>query len=428
MTQKIMHAGDGIHASYGEAFAAFAGSLPAAEHAARAAAFDEFIQHGFPDDAIERWHYTNLSTLPKQAVRLAAAAALDTAPWQLGDCDEFIWINGEPQGAATDAAGLPAPDAHAGLAGLHRAFARPGLQLALGAGEQRERPVHALTISTAAEAGEMTHLAHRISLARGAKVTVILQNVGTDGAARFITQSLAADLADGAQLTLIRLQDESRATTQWLQTDVNVGRDARFELINVDFGGKLIRNDWRVKLLAPGAQTELAGLFGSDARAHLDNQYEIDHVAAHGTSRQFFRGLGFGNSKTVLNGRVVVQRGAQKTDSEQSIANLMLAKGAEIDAKPELEIYADDVKCAHGATCGQLDDTAVFYLRTRGVPEATARALLTYSFANDVIARIAHAGLRERIARRITAALGAELDLDALSFEDETVDATGDAL
>src|SRR3546814_2270728 len=145
-----------------------------------------------------------------------------------------------------------------------------------------------------------------------------------------------------------------------------------------------------------------------------DLQYEINHAAPHGTSHQYFRGIGFGPSKAVLNGRVVVQPGAQKTDSDQRIANLMLAKGAEINAKPELEIYADDVKCAHGATCGQLDDTAVFYLRTRGVPEAQARALLTYSFINSVLEKIPHAGLRTRIALQITAQLGADLDLSAI--------------
>lgn len=412
---------DSIHASYGAAFSQFAGTLAAAEHAARSAAFDEFVQHGLPDDSIERWHYTDLSAFPKKAVQLAgASASVEVSRWQLQDCDEHIWLNGRrAAGTAEDRPqALPSLDAHAGLAGLHRAFARSGLQLDVAKDTQLPRPVHALTVSTAAAAGEMSHLAHRIHLARGARATVILQNVGVDGAERFATQSLSVDLEDGAQLTLIRVQDESRTTTQWLQTGVTVGRDARFDLVNIDLGGKLIRNDWRVKLAAPGAQTELAGLFAADARVHLDNQYEIDHAAEHGTSRQYFRGLGFGTSKAVLNGRVVVRPGAQKTDSEQRIANLMLAKGAEIDAKPELEIYADDVKCAHGASCGQLDDTAIFYLRARGVPEAQARALLTYSFANDVLAKIPHADLRARVAARITAALGADLDLSALTAGD----------
>lgn len=409
-----MSDGSGIHASYGEAFARFAGGLGAAEHAARAAAFEEFVRHGLPDDSSERWHYTNLRALPARPVHLATAPeATDLSAWRLDDCEEQLWLNGRPLAVASiEAAPLPALDAHAGLAGLHRAFALPGLQLHLGRGERRARPVHALCISGAREDGEMHHLAHRIVLDANAEAVVILQQIGLDGAARLATQSLAVTLGAGARLTLVRLQAESRATTQWLQMEASVARDAQLAVVNVDLGGGLIRNDWRVKLADTGAQAELAGLFAADARVHLDNQYEIDHAAPRGTSRQHFRGLGFGTSKAILNGRVVVQRGAQKTDSEQRIANLMFAKGAEIDAKPELEIYADDVKCAHGASCGQLDETAVFYLRTRGVPEAEARALLTYSFVDEVLRRIPHAGLRRRIAQRITARLGANLDFD----------------
>jgi len=416
-----------IHASYSEAFAQFSSSLSGVERSARAAAFDAFRQFGLPDDSIERWHYTNLAALPAQPVRLPGAADADAQPWRLADCDEHVFINGRRvAGANTIDESLPLPDTHAGLAGLHRAFAQPGLQLVIARNTAAAQPIHLLTVSSAQQAGEMVHLAHRVKLERGAQATLIVQNVGLPGAERFATQSLAIELEDGAQLTLVRVQDESRSTTQWLHCATTVGRDARFALVNIDLGGKLIRNDWRVTLAAPGSYTELAGLFASDQKVHLDNQYETDHATTHGTSRQFFRGLGFGPSKSVLNGRVVMQRGAQKSDSEQSIASLMLAKGAEIDAKPELEIYADDVKAAHGVSCGQLDLASVFYLRARGVPEATARALLTYSFANDVIEKIPHAELRKRVAQRITAALGAELDLDALSIPPEAFEADGE--
>ncbi|WP_043113663.1 SufB/SufD family protein [Solimonas soli] len=420
-------ASDSIHASYGEAFAQLAGSLSGIERSARAAAFDAFLEFGLPDDSIERWHYTNLAALPARPVRLAAAVDTPYGSWRLAGCDEHVFVNGRRvAGADTVEDTLPLPDTHAGLAGLHRAFAQPGLQLVVARRATLAQPVHLLTVSNAQDTGEMTHLAHRVKLERGAQATLIVQNVGLPGAERLGTQSLAIELDEGARLTLVRVQDESRATTQWLHCAATVGRDARLSLVNVDLGGQLIRNDWRVRLDAPGAYAELAGLFASEQKVHLDNQYEIDHATTHGTSRQFFRGLGFGPSRSVLNGRVVMQRGAQKSDSEQSIASLMLAKGAEIDAKPELEIYADDVKAAHGVSCGQLDPAAVFYLRARGVSEATARALLTYSFANDVIEKIPHAGLRTRVAQRITAALGADLDLDALRVPPGAVEAEGE--
>ncbi len=405
-----------IHASYGEAFTRFADALPAAERARRQTAFGAFEREGFPGRDIERWHYTDLTRFGAQPVQLAAAdAGADLAALALDGCEQRVWRNGRTQQASTAAALAPMAGAHEGLSGLHEAFALPGLQLALGADEALARPLHLISVSSASVAGEMHHLAHRISLARGARAVIILEQIGLPGAARFITQTLGAELGDGAELTLIRLQNESDATTQWLQTRVSVGRDARLKIVNVDFGGALIRNDWNVVLNAPGASAEIYGLFAPDGRTHLDNQYEIEHAAPHGTSRETFRGLGFDKSHSILNGRVVVKPGAMKTDSEQRIANLIFAKGAEIDAKPELEIYADDVKCAHGAACGQLDEQAVFYLRSRGVPQAEARALLTLSFANEVLAQIGHDGLRRRVAAQIAARLGSRIEIEALA-------------
>lgn len=404
-----------VHDSYAAAFAAFSAARPASERSARAQAFATFSREGLPDRSLESWRYTDLRPLGARSVQLPQAARLDVSPWRLAGCEEHLWINGQP--AAGGDGALPHPlelHAHAGLAGLHRAFARPGLQLALGADQQLETPAHLLTVTSGEAAGAMHHLAHRLQLARGARATLIVQNVGVGTTEHFSTQSLLIDLAEGTELTVIRVQDENTASTAWLQTQVTVGRDARFELVNVDLGGALIRNDWQVKLAAPGATAEVAGLFAADGRTHLDNQYEIEHAAPHGRSRETFRGLAFGRSQSILNGRVVVRPGAAKTDSEQRIASLMLSKGAEICAKPELEIYADDVKCAHGASCGQLDEHSVFYLRSRGVPEAQARALLTYSFANEILRRIAHEALRQRVTSRLAARLGATLDLEML--------------
>lgn len=404
-----------IHASYGEAFTRFSETLSAADRARRQAAFGTFEREGFPGRNIERWHYTDLTRFGAQPVQLAAADAdADLATLALDGCEQRVWRNGRAQQADHAAPALaPMAGAHDGLTGLHEAFALPGLQLALSANETLARPLHLISVSSATAAGEMHHLAHRIALARGARAVIILEQLGLPGEARFVTQTLSADLDDGAELTLIRLQNEADTTTQWLQTRATVGRDARLKIVNLDFGGALIRNDWNVVLNAAGASAEVYGLFAPDGRTHLDNQYEIEHAAPHGTSRETFRGLGFGKSHSILNGRVVVKPGAMKTDSEQRIANLILAKGAEIDAKPELEIYADDVKCAHGAACGQLDKQAVFYLRSRGVPEAEARALLTLSFANEVLAQIPHDGLRRRIAAQIAARLGSTIDIGA---------------
>lgn len=403
----------GIHESYGEAFTRFAASVPAAERAAREAAFARFAAAGFPDDGIERWHYSDLSKLGQLAVTLAdAALAPDPAPWSLSETTRQVWHNARALQPNLPRLGFDLDTVHAGFAGLHQAFAQDGLQLEVAANTTLAQPVHALMLSSGSEPGAMHHLAHRIRLGRGARAAVIIEHAGLPGAARLHTQSLHVDLADNAELTLVRVQDESETTTQWLQTAARLARDARLKIINIDLGGGLVRNDWNVGLAAAGASAEIAGLFAIDGSTRLDNQYEIEHAAAHGTSRENFRGLGFGRSRAVLNGRVVVRPGAVKTDSEQRIANLLLARGAEINAKPELEIYADDVKCAHGNSCGQLDAKAVFYLRSRGVPDALARALLTYGFASEILVQIPHAGLQRRIAQRVVSRLGAGLDLD----------------
>lgn len=397
-------------ASYEQAFARFLAQRPAAEQALRSEAFARFREQGFPDRSTEAWHYTDLTALAGLDVQLSTGASVDATPWALEGCSTQVWVNGE-SAQPTSSYQVPAGYVHGGLGGLHGAFARQGLDLHLAAGESPPQPLLALCLSTADSAREMHHLAHRIRLDRGSRAIVILREAGLGEGTRWITRSLEIDLADGAELTLLRVQEETAATTQWFQGTARLQRDARLHLVTVDLGGALARNDWRIRLAAPGAQAQIHGLFAPTGRSHVDNQIEIEHAAPHTTSREVFRGLGFERSRAVLNGRVVVRPGAAKTDSEQRIASLMLSKQAEINAKPELEIYADDVKCAHGATFGQLDRNAIFYLRARGVPEATARGLLTCSFANEVLGQIAHEGLRTQVARVLLQRLGVGADL-----------------
>lgn len=401
--------------AYAQAFERFnAGRRDAAQ---RADAFDTFLKAGFPARETEVWHYTDLSPLSLLDVRLPVsdAAAPDLSAWALDGCTQQTWLDGRPQQADSALALPEGPFVHEGLGALHRAFALPGLNLDLAAGTQQAQPLHALLVSNSRTAQEMQHLHHRIRLGRGARAVVILRHVGLGSVERWITHSLDIELGDGAQLQLVRVQEETAATTQWTQVSARTGRDAKLDVISVDLGGALTRNDWRIKLAAPGGDAQVHGLFAPTDRMQLDNQFEIEHAAPHCSSREVFRSLGFERSRSVLNGRVVVRPGAMKTDSEQRVASLVMSPGAEINAKPELEIYADDVKCAHGNTFGQLDRNAVFYLRSRGVPEATARGLLTYSFANEILAQIPHEGLRRHVAATILKRLGSELDPESLA-------------
>ncbi|MFA5938759.1 MAG: Fe-S cluster assembly protein SufD [Sinimarinibacterium sp.] len=427
--------------AYLSAFERYSAQLPAAERQTRSAALRRFIDIGLPTTDLEEWKYTDFDKLAGEAVTLAEPSTQpDLAAWRLADADTHVWLNGMPQSSlsprnaggeafgssGTDIESVPirpnagegggAGDAsHPGFAALNTAFARPGLQLDLAAGQTLEKPIQALLVTQPLADGEMVHLQHRIRLGENARATVLLHDLGLGDATRWLTQTLDIDLAAGAQLQLIRVQDESAGARSWFQATARLRDGARLDAVQIDFGGGIVRNDWRVALLAPGATTAVHGLFAPTGRTHVDNHTQIDHRAPHCTSREFVRGLAWERAHAVFNGKIVVHPGAQKTDSEQRIANLLLSKQAQINAKPELEIYADDVKCAHGATFGRLDLTALFYLRTRGVPEAAARALLTFSFANQILQHIAWPALRQAVTARFLARMGGGLDAGELT-------------
>jgi Fe-S cluster assembly protein SufD len=172
-----------------------------------------------------------------------------------------------------------------------------------------------------------------------------------------------------------------------------------------DLGGKLVRNDIAIDLVGAGAQTELFGLFLAGHGQHVDDHTAIDHSAGETLSREMFRGIIGDRGRGVFNGRVLVKPGCQRIDAQQSNDNLLLGENAEIDTKPELEIYANDVKCGHGSTVGELDNEQLFYLRTRGLDASSARRILTSAFAATVIERVSDEGLRRDFLERVTARL-----------------------
>jgi Fe-S cluster assembly protein SufD len=182
---------------------------------------------------------------------------------------------------------------------------------------------------------------------------------------------------------------------------VHQDRDSRFASHSISFGGQLARNDINIVLDAEGAGCTLNGLFMVGGRQHVDFHTRVDHAKPNGSSEEVYKGILDGRARGVFNGRVKVHPGAQKTDAQQSNKNLLLSRDAEIDTKPELEIYADDVKCAHGATVGQLDEHALFYLRSRGIGESQARGLLTYGFAREILDRMHLTSLRDKLTEKL---------------------------
>jgi Fe-S cluster assembly protein SufD len=186
---------------------------------------------------------------------------------------------------------------------------------------------------------------------------------------------------------------------------VRIGRDARYVHHTHAFGGQYARTDLRVRLDAPGANAALYGLFFADGSRHVDLRVLVDHAAPHTTSRQVYRGVGAGRGRGAYDGKVLIRHGAPKASSEQSSRNLLLSPLAEIDSRPQLEIYTDDVKAGHGATTGALDETMLFYLLSRGLDRATARGVLTFAFAEDVVAQVRIPELRRFLEKRVVLGL-----------------------
>jgi Fe-S cluster assembly protein SufD len=226
------------------------------------------------------------------------------------------------------------------------------------------------------------------------------------GRAHFTNAVIEVDVGANARVELTVVQRENDAALHASLTAVRLARDARFASRVVTLGGRLVRNDLCVVLAGEGAECALDGLYLGTGERLVDNHSLVDHAVPHCASRQLYKGVLGGASRGVFRGRVIVRPGAQKTDAAQTNPNLLLSDAAEIDSKPQLEIYADDVKCSHGSAIGRLDENALFYLRSRAIGEREARALLTHGFAAEILAGLPEPlrePLAEEFARRVAA-------------------------
>ncbi|MBL6750105.1 MAG: Fe-S cluster assembly protein SufD [Nevskia sp.] len=394
-----------MSAAYQQAFERFSGTLDRGDRDRRQARFERFAGAGFPGPHEERWRYTDISGLAAREFALPAAADIDLGETLLAGCDHLVYVNGYLDRTRSTAAALhgvaaaEGPDDD-GIAALNAAFDGGGLQLRLASGETLPRPLNVVAAIAAPSAPGMVHQRHRIELGENSQATVVFQFAGRGGE-RLATQRVEIRLAPGARLMLYRVEDEAAGGTLLSTIQASLARASTLRAVTVDCGGGLARHDFNIALDGAGAEAALAGLYRPQAGGHVDNHAQVVHAAPHCRSRMLFRGIVDARTRAVLNGRVVVQPGAQKTDSEQRIANLLLSPRAEVDAKPELEIYADDVKCAHGATVGRIDETALGYLRSRGIDAGQARALLLRAFAGEVLARIGLPALRAALNARL---------------------------
>jgi Fe-S cluster assembly protein SufD len=281
---------------------------------------------------------------------------------------------------------------------LNTAFFRDGAFIEIPDGLVLERPIYLLFISTAAGEPSIIQPRNLILAGRESQATIIECYIGASGS--YFTNSMT-ELAAGENSFIDSYKITAEGGFHIGRLQVDQQRDSSFSSNSISLGGPLVRNDLVVALNGEGAQCSLDGLYFAAGREHVDNHTVIDHAKAHCSSREMYKGVLAGKSSAVFNGSIVVRKDAQKTDAKQSNRNLLLSEDAVVNSKPELEIYADDVRCTHGTTIGQIEHDALFYLRSRGIGEEEARDLLTYAFATEILDRIKVAPIRAAVEREM---------------------------
>ncbi|MAL99204.1 MAG: Fe-S cluster assembly protein SufD [Alteromonadaceae bacterium] len=288
------------------------------------------------------------------------------------------------------------------MARLNTARLEDGVFIAVAKDTEVDRPVY-IQVFTDTDSGQQGSVYPRVMVEMGAfsKLTLVEQyDAGGDGSC-LVNAVTEANLGDSANLTYIRLTLEPETIRHIGATGIRLGANSRFESHCIGFGGVLRRHDLQVRFEAPGAECSLNGVAVTQNSQHYDNHTVLEHLAGHCNSEETYRCMAAGKSHNIFNGRIHIHRDAQKTNAQMSNKNLLLSAEAEIDTKPELEIYADDVKCAHGATVGRLDPEALFYLLARGIARDEARTLLSMGFINEIVARIPLEDVRERVDQRL---------------------------
>jgi Fe-S cluster assembly protein SufD len=364
----------------------------------------------------EDWRFTDLAPMYRLAFRPAGTAELrspDIAPFFAPEAAvRLVFVDGRfaPTLSSLPVSGqpllaMPLADAiaHHGdllrarlghladfqrdaFVALNTACLQDGALIVAASGSRAPAPVHLLFVSTQKDVA--THPRVVVIAESDSELTLVEDHVSLHDGAYCVNAVSEVSLAPNAQVHHVKLQRDSKASFHLATCAVRIERDARYRSNSIAFGGRISRHNVNVVQAGAGVECHLDGLALIGGRQLADTHSFIDHALPHGTSRQLHKCIAGGGSHAVFNGRVLVREGAQRTDSGQESRNLLLSDKAHVDTKPQLEIFADDVKCSHGATVGQLEADEVFYLRSRGLSDSAARNLLTYAFAADIVNRI----------------------------------------
>ncbi len=399
--------------------------------ALRKAGIGRFAELGFPTIRQEDWRFTNVAPIARLPFNPLLAPgpngldrdAVDRFPFSKLAGTRLVFVNGHYSAELSTvparqegvhlgslAAALASHSAllekHLGrylgiednaFGALNNAFFQDGGFVYVPAGKSLDQPVQLLFISTSKEAGATTHPRNLIIAEPESKLTLVESYVSAASAPTFTNAVTEFALGDGCVVEHCKFQDESPEAFHIGALPSLLGRRVNFLSHSIVTGARLSRNNLRTTLDGEGIECVLNGVYLTSGDQLADHHMIVDHAKPHCASHEYFNGILAGKSKGVFHGRILVRPGAQKTDAKQTNKNLLLSDDASADTKPQLEIYADDVKCTHGATVGQLNDESVFYLRTRGIGLERARRMLIHAFAGEIIDRVKHDPLREEL-------------------------------
>jgi len=396
----------------------------------RAEAFARFCQVGLPTTRDEDWRFTNISAIAQTQFRLAAKTtvakdSLAGLRFTEAAC-QLVFVNGHfaPELSSLDkvqkgvtvnglAKEIAAKSAHVenhlgrylniqrdAFCALNTAFAEDGAFVHVRRGAAVEHPIYLLFVSTPTDAPSMNHPRNLFVVEEESQVAIVEDYVSLGDTAGSLCNTATELVAkDGAIVSHYMIEREDKQSFNISTLRIEQGRNANVASHSVLLGGGIVRNNVHPVLAGEGTECLINGLFVGNGKQHLDNYMLVEHAKPHCSSRQFYNGILDDSAHGVFHGRIIVHKDAQKTDAKQTNRNLLLSDNAQIDTKPQLEIYADDVKCTHGATIGQIEENALFYLRSRGIDETSARKLLLMAFAGECLDRMREDSVRSSIEK-----------------------------
>jgi Fe-S cluster assembly protein SufD len=400
----------------------------------RRAALDDALRDGIPHARMEAWKYTPLRALERRAFAVPSSdvVAIDGALLADVPTPRIVFVNGRFDASRSDLSNLPTGVALQPLsqvlvegeardanflarrfdradeifARINAALADDGIVLRAEANVRSAQPIHFAFIGTPAQADQAWHLRHLIELRDGASLVVVEHHLANGAHNHMANQLTHVHLGANATLRHARVQDDAPGATLMARTDAALAKNADYRRLDLELGAALSRHELNAALHGNHARLHANGVLLASGKRHLDTRLGIDHVGRDTACELTWRGMAAGRSKAAFHGGILIREGADGTNAQLSNKNLLLSDGAEIDTQPVLEIHADEVQAAHGATVGQLDPTALFYLRSRGLSSEQARALLTAAFCRETLSVFDPGdALRDALASRLDAAL-----------------------